>query len=142
METNDNVKFALAVLDIVNKKKEEIKVLTSQIIELEGDPKNIVKIKQNVQSILNAVAFCSNSNNNDLELVKLSAKTVFDEMRMCSGRNDQLVMPRSWGVLITHRLEEFCTYANAWNPIEFDFKKKSWKIEFKNLNIGGIIQNK
>jgi hypothetical protein len=82
METNDNVKFALAVLDIVNKKKEEIKVLTSQIIELEGDPKNIVKIKQNVQSILNAVAFCSNSNNNDLELVKLSAKTVFDEMRM------------------------------------------------------------
>lgn len=142
MATNDNAKFAMALLDIVNKKKEEIKKLTTEIIELESDSKNIVKIKQNVQSVLNAVAFCSNSKSNDLKQVKLSAEWVFDVIRMFPNKGDySLTKPNSIGVLISHQLEDFCTYANSWNPIEFDFSKKGWKIEFRNLNIG-IIQNK
>ena len=75
-------------------------------------------------------------------IYNLSAEMVFDVMRMCSNKDDRCsIEPDSWGVLITHRLEDFCTDANAWNPIEFNFTKKGWKIEFKNLNIG-IIQNK
>ncbi|MCW4046113.1 MAG: hypothetical protein NWE99_00915 [Candidatus Bathyarchaeota archaeon] len=136
METDDNVKFALAVLDLVSKKKEEIKTLTSEIIELESEHKNIVKIKQNVLSILNAVATCSNSRSCDLQLVKLSAEDIFHTIRMFRGDNDNL-----WGILLAHSLEDFCTYANAWNPIKFDFHKKGWKIEFKNLNIGAFICN-
>ena len=143
METNSSSKFALAVLEMVNKKKEEIKTLTSEIIALEDDPKNLVKIKQNVQSVLNAVACCSNSTSNDLELVKLSADIVFNVLRMCaSDENHTAIKREAWGVLITHQLEDFCIFANAWNPVKFDFGKKGWKIEFKNLNIGGIIGNK
>jgi hypothetical protein len=140
MATNDNAKFAIALLDIVNRKKEEIKKLTTEIIELESDSKNITKIKQNVQSVLNAVSLCSNSKSNDLRLVKLSAEWIFDTIRMFPGDYSS-TKPNSIGVLISHLLEDFCTNANAWNPIEFDFNKKGWKVEFKNLNIG-LIQNK
>lgn len=144
MDTDNNVKFALALMELVNKKKEEIKTLTSEIIELENDPKNIVKIKQDVQSILNAVASCSNSNSNDLEIVEGRADLVFYVMRMLT-ESDGTISSSSWhGRLISHQLEDFCTRANAWNPIKFDFTKKGLKVvlpKIKNLNLG-IITNK
>jgi hypothetical protein len=60
METVDEETFTITLLKMINEKREEIKKLTSEIMELEHDPKNVVKIKQNVQSILNAVASYSN----------------------------------------------------------------------------------
>lgn len=130
MGTADKEKFAITLLEMISKKREEIKSLTSEIMELENDPKNVVKIKQNVQSILNAVASCSNSKSNDLKLVTLCAELVFLNMRMCEENRD------CWDVLVVHELEDFCINANAWNPIEFDFSKKGLKIDLKNINIG------
>jgi hypothetical protein len=128
-------RFALALLEMINKKREEIKTLTSQIIEWENDPKNVVKIKQNIQSILNAVASISNENSNYLGRVMLIANSVLRAMRMCMD-DDYEVKPSSWKGLIPERLERFCTLANFWNPIDFDFNKKGLKIDFKNINLG------
>jgi hypothetical protein len=135
METTDKEKFAITLLEMINKKREEIKSLTSKIIELEEDPKNVVKIKQNVQSILNAVASYSNSKSNDLKIVTLSAELVFRMMKVCEDRNH--IIDRSWWHgLVINELEDFCISANAWNPIEFDFSKKGLKLDIKNVNIG------
>ena len=82
MDANNNSKFAIALLDMINKKKEEIRALTNEILQLEDDPKNIKKIRQNVLSILNAVTFCSDSKSNNLDLVKLKAGLVLDVLRM------------------------------------------------------------
>ncbi len=143
MKTDNTEDFALAVLELVTKKKEEINALTSEIIALEDNPRNIVKIRQNVQKILNAVACCSDSDSNDLELVKLSADMVFRVLRMCaSDENHTTVKPEAWGVIIIHELEDFCTFANSWNPVKYDFNKKGWKIEFKNLNLAAVVNNK
>jgi hypothetical protein len=143
METADKEKFAIALLDMINKKREEVKTLTSEIIALENDPKNVVKIKQNIQSIINAVASCSNSDSNDLEIIKLDANIIFKLIRMSKDNyDDHTIKPRSWQVLVTHRLEDFCIYANAWNPIKYDFNKKGWRIDFKNLNLSIININK
>jgi len=137
METTEKEKFAIALLDMINKKREEVKKLTSDIIALENDPKNVVKIKQYIQSIINAVASCSNSDSNDLEIIKLDANIIFRLIRMSKDSyDDQTIKPRSWHVLVTHRLEDFCIMANAWNPIKFDFSKKGLKIDLKNVNIG------
>jgi hypothetical protein len=75
---NVNEAFSLKSRNLKELKytREEIKRLTSEIMELEEDPKNIVKIKRNLQGILNAVVSCSNSNSNELELVKISAGMV------------------------------------------------------------------
>jgi hypothetical protein len=128
-------KFAIALLEMIDKKREEIKTLTSQIIEWENDPKNVVKIKQNIQSILNAVASISNKDNNDLEIVKLMADVILNDMRGCREDNYE-INPRSWDALIPPNLEDFCIHANCWNPIRFDFNKKGLKIDFKNINFG------
>jgi len=142
MVANEDTKFAVSLLEMVNKKKEEIGKLTNEIIEWEDDPKNIKKIKQSVLSILNAVTFCTDSKSYDLHLVTLSADMVFDVLRPFSNPDDpDEVEPDSFGLVITHQIEDFCNYANSWNPIKYDFTEKGWKIEFKNLNIG-IIQNK
>jgi hypothetical protein len=67
---------------------------------------------------------------------------VFDVLRPFSNADDpDEVEPDSFGLVITHQIEDFCNYANSWNPIKYDFTEKGSKIEFKNLNIGSI-QNK
>jgi hypothetical protein len=140
MEKVEQEKLALALLDMVNKKRDEIKTLTSEIMELESDPKNIVRIKQKVQSILNAVASFS-SDSNGLMIVKLNAELVFKAIRLSTDEDDQTVHPCSWHGFVVHELEDFCLSANSWNPIKSDFAKGSKiTINFpKTLNIASIV---
>jgi hypothetical protein len=56
---------------------------------------------------------CANSN--DLELVKLSAYLVFRVIRMSQKEKNHTINSRSWNVLVSHELEDFCIRANAWN---------------------------
>lgn len=141
MEKAEKEIFAIELLRIIDKKREQIKALTSEIMELENDPKNVVRIKKDVQSVLNAVASCSNPRSNYLEILRLEAKIIFDLIRFSTNR-DNTFDSRGWHLTIVHRLEDFCISANTWNPIEFDFNKKGLKIDFKNLNILGININK
>ena len=140
MERVEREKLALALLDMINQKREEIKTLTSEIMELESDPKNVVRIKQNVQSILNAVASFS-SDSNDLEIVRLDAELVFKVIRLSSDEDDHTIDSPSWHGLVVHELEDFCVNANSWNPIKSDFGKGSKiTINFpETLNIASIV---
>jgi len=140
MEKAEQEKLALALFEMISKKREEIKMLTSEIMELENNPKNVVRIKQNVQRILNAVASFS-SDSNDLEIVKLSAELVFLKIQMSTDENDRHVDPQYWHGLIVHELEDFCVNANSWNPVKSDFAKSSKIIiNFpKTLNIASIV---
>lgn len=139
MEKAEQEKLALALLDMINQKREEIKTLTSEIMELESDPKNVVRIKQNIQSILNAVASFS-SDSNDLRIVQVKAELVFQLIRLFT-HDGHIIIPQSWHRSVVHELEGFCIYANSWNPIKSDFAKGSKIIiNFpKTLNIASIV---
>lgn len=121
---------------MINRQREEIRKLTSEIIELENDSKNAIKIKQNVQSVLNAVASFSGSDRNDLELLKIKADLIFTKIRLSTEIANHTTKPKRWGIFITHPLEDFCICANSWNPIQFDFSKRGFKIDLKNVNFG------
>ena len=131
MDTNEK-EIALVLLDMVSKKREEIKTLTSEIMELENDPKNIERIKQKVYHVVNEVASLSKPKNDFLEILHSSAESVFTLFRL---------FPNPLSTIAVAGLERFCILANTWNPIEFDFNKKGLKIEFRNVNISGININ-
>lgn len=130
MPEAEKEKFMLALLELVNKKRDEIKTLTCEIMELENDPKNIVKIKQNIQCIVNDVASLSQPKSGYLEVIQSNASSIFGIIRLTIDKNN-ILRP----FVISH-IEEFCILANSWNPIEFDFSKKGVRIDLKNVNIG------
>jgi hypothetical protein len=130
MENADKEKFAVTLLKMINEKREEIKALTSEIMELENDPKNVVKIKQNIQCIVNAVASVSNSKSKYIEALQSSALAVLNLIRLSKNLGNPL------RPIVVAGLENFCVLANSWNPIEYDFSKKGLKLDLKNVNIG------
>jgi hypothetical protein len=139
MEKVEQEKLALALLDMINHKREEIKNLTSEIMELESDPKNVKRIKQNLQRIINAVASFS-SDSDDLRLIQAKAEFIF--LRIHSFTHDgDIIIPKTWHEMIVHELDGFCIYANSWSPIKSDFAKSSKiVINFpKTLNIASIV---
>lgn len=144
MEKAEQEKLALALFDRIDQKREDIKRLTSEIMELENDPKNVVRIKQDVQSVLNAVASFS-SDSDGLELVKSSAKLVFIAIQMETREDDHTIDASRWYGLVKE-LEDFCIEANSWNPIKFNFDKSSKiTINFQNINfaiLGNYLQFK
>jgi hypothetical protein len=144
MEGAQQERLAIALLRMVNEKREEIKTLTSEIMELESTVKNVVKIKQNIQKIINAVASFSSENSNDLVNVKLGADLVLTEIHFSTNTaeddgDDHIINSRWHGIV--HELDRFCISANSWNPIKSDFAKRSKIIiNFpKTLNIASIV---
>lgn len=58
MEKNNQEKFVLDLIDRVDRKREEIRKLSSEIMEheLNLNPDNILKIKQKIQGIISSMA--------------------------------------------------------------------------------------
>lgn len=140
MEITEKERLALALLDLINKKREEIKTLTFEIIELEVDINNVVKIKQNIQHILNAVASSPDPRSH---IIKLLAEDIFGNIRDSTGENN-VIYSNYWFPMIVTKLENLCIEANSWNPIEFNFNKKGSNINItvnfpKTLNIASIV---
>ncbi len=131
MDTNEK-EIALVVLAMVNKKREEIKTLTSEIIELKNNSNNIDRIKQNINNIVNAAASVSSPKNDYLENLQSNALATFKLFRAFQNPLSPIAVAG---------LENFCIIANSWNPINYDFTKKGLKIVFKNINISGINVN-
>ena len=132
-------RFYLELLKVLNKKREEVNVLTREIMALENNPspQNITQIRQNITNIINALACCQNSKNNILKRTKGKADLILHQMR--TGEQDSQAMDTDmWRDCIVRDLDEFCILANGWNPIEFDFNNKKLRIVFKNINVGLI----
>jgi hypothetical protein len=140
MEKAEEEKLALALINMIDQKREKIKRLTCEIIELENDPKNVVKIKQDVQSVLNAVASFS-SDSEFLAIIALDTKMISTEIQMETSKDTQTINAAGWHALVVPELENFCIYANSWNPIKSDFGKGAKIIiNFpKTLNIASIV---
>lgn len=137
VEKAEQEKLALALLDMINQKREEIKTLASEIMALKGDPKNVGRIRRNVLNILEAVAFFSSARAsnvlgdirlsafsmdssvcNDLGSLRLRAELALDAIQERADADDYTVDPSSWWhEVVGDLLERFCVSANSWNPI-------------------------
>lgn len=127
MSASENERLALAVLEMVKEKKAEIKILTCELMALADNPENSVKIKQNIQAIVNAVSSVSNSSSTG---ISSNAKAVLTLMRLSEDHENHFQSTVRRGI------EDFCVVANSWNPIDYDFSKKGIKINLKNLSFG------
>jgi hypothetical protein len=89
MEKAEQEKLFLVLLNMINQKKDEVKTLTCEIMELKNDQKNAPKIEQDIQKILNAVTFFQ-SETNDTEYFKLTAKAIFARIGLATGEDRDL----------------------------------------------------
>jgi hypothetical protein len=138
MEKAEKEKLALALLNMINQKREEIKNLASEIIELESNPQNVVRIKQNILRVINAVNSFSPEDFVSYS-VKVKADLIFGLFQL--DDNNESALPHDWHDDIVPNLEEFCLRANSWNPLEIDLSKSPRIIINlpKNLNILSIV---
>lgn len=139
MEITEKERFALALLEMISKKREEIKTLTSDITELENDlsPNNIMKIKQDIQGIVNAIAsFTSGSDGLFLHSSEFEANRLLTKLNEYQDDKNKVNSIFKKDKHLRFSLDQFCTMVNTWNPMEFDFSKKGLKIDLKNVNIG------
>ena len=109
---------------MLTEKKDEIRKLTEEIIDLEIDTKkNASEIKKKVTGILSLISIIasySKSKNYDLEAINDMGKLMF------------LQLNRRYPPLATLFLELFCNTVNA---IQFDFTKRDVKINIPKIDV-------
>jgi hypothetical protein len=133
----DEKEFVLTLIDKVNEKRKEINTLTSRILALESDlnPKNVLEIKQNINSIINAIAsFTSPSGRSFLNNFRLKANNLLTQLNEYQNDEKSSISFFKKDEHIIFLLDHFCSSANTWNPLGFEFTNKRIRIEFKNLN--------
>jgi hypothetical protein len=109
-------------------KKEEIRKLTIEILDMASNPENELEIKKkliSIISLLSTIASYSSSKNVDLDAYTKFIQLIFSCMS-----------EKLW-FLSEMLIEIACNYANA---VRFDFTKKNVEIHLPPINI--FIQNK
>jgi hypothetical protein len=105
-------------------KKEDMRKLTTEILDLMNKPKKQLELKKKITSVLSlmsTIASYSDSKNYNLQVFTDVANMVFACM------NYEELNP-----IFEYNLEEFCNYANS---ITFDFTKKGFKINIPKIDI-------
>ena len=113
-------------------KKEEIRELTEQIIELSTSFRNGEEIKQcvtGILSLLSTIASYSDSKNYDLNTITELANLVCENLRRPS---DLTPFDKAVWHLREASLVRFC---NVVNSIRFDFTKRGIKINVPKIDI-------
>jgi len=107
-------------------KKEEIRKLTTEILDIMDDPKKQSEVKKKITSILSllsTIASYSNSKNYNLDAFTQMANVIFT---FGIGRHGEL------RPLTVFEIETFCNYVNS---IQFEFTRKDFKIRIPKIDI-------
>jgi hypothetical protein len=130
----------IEILRTIDKKREEIKTLTSKILELKEDIDNKVEITQLMNKILSNVysAYTPNS-----DLTRLQCLNIIQGIESLS-RQEKRFEVHNWNHSIVPQIVRFCMEASEWNPIDLDLVAKGSKTIIninlpKNINLGNII---
>jgi hypothetical protein len=102
-------------------KKEEIRNLTAEIMEIMSEAGQVTNVKSKITdilSILSTVGSYAKLKDYDLSLFTLMAKNIF--ALMPTAQPDAKIRE-----YLMKRIERFCIYANS---IQFDFTRKDLKI--------------
>jgi hypothetical protein len=108
-------------------KKEEIRKLTVEILDMTNDEKNAQEIKKRMTSVishLNTIASFSNARNYNLEAFTACVNALFLTMT-------EEQMYKLWIVSPIY-IEQICNYANS---MRFDFTKKDVKIHLPKIDL-------
>ena len=109
-------------------KKEEIRNLSAEIMEIMNEPGQITNIKSKITdilSILSTIGSYAKSKDYDSSLFTLMAENIFQLMPVSQPH----AKIRAY---LIKRIERFCIYANS---IQFDFTKKGLKINLPKIDI-------
>lgn len=131
--------IVIELLQLIDKKREEIKALTCRVMELKDNINNKVEITQLIQKILNNVYFASTPNSHLIETYSL---TVFQQLE--ANENDSAMEETNWKRHVAPQLTRICMEANSWSPLDIDVLMKSSKIVVnvnlpKSINLASII---
>lgn len=151
--------------EMLEKERDEIKRLAMEILELENDPKNSVKLKQNVigiQSSISRIASYSNPEQYKLDICTKIAKAVLsllsgnptedvqkeiekilidppeEILKRFKMKRDQWFIPHqnvAYPLWWGFAVNGLDTYCNYVNSIRFDFTKKGLKIIFPKMTL-------
>ena len=149
----------------LEKERDKIKELSMEILELENDPNNSVKLKQNVIGIqfsINRLSSYSRINQNKLDACAKIASAVLgllsskppeevikgleseiidpsDELlKKAKIKRDQWVLPHqnvAYPLWWSYVVDALDIYCNFVNSIRFDFTKKGLKINFPKITL-------
>lgn len=107
-------------------KKEEIRKLTTEILDIMDDPKKQSGVKKKITSILSllsTIASYSDSKNYNLDAFTQMANVIFT---FGLERHEEL------RPLTVFEIETFCNYVNS---IQFEFTRKDFKIRIPKIDI-------
>lgn len=108
-------------------KKEEIRRLTTEILEMASNPDNVLEIKKRFTSILahlNTIASFSDSKNYDLDRLTAAINVLFITMRREKRAHIWIVSPLYIEVA-----------SNYLNSVRFNFTKRDVKIHLPKIDI-------
>ena len=108
-------------------KKEEIRKLTLEILDIANDPRQATEIKKKIASILSILSTIGSyaKPKEDLTFFTRMADLIFYEMSLL---DPDTCSPEDW---IYERIEEFCIYVNS---VQFEFTKTGLKIRMPKIS--------
>lgn len=119
---------------MLNEKREEIRKLTLEILDMMDKPQQALEIKKKITSILsliNSIASYSNAKNYDVNRFTDVADSIFELINEYVADSGEW-SDSYWSIGVKVGLEKFCNYANS---IRFDFTKRDFKIHIPKIEI-------
>ncbi len=110
-------------------KKEEIRNLTTQILEIANDPRQATEIKKKIASILSNLSIIGSyaKPRRNLTFFTHMADWIFRQINLYDPNT---CSPRDWWV--SFMIEKFCILVNS---IRFEFSKTGLKIHIPKIDI-------
>jgi hypothetical protein len=123
---------------MLSTKKEEIKNVTNEILDLYNDPKNATEIKKRIMGIQSLVSTIGSYSKSKKELdYFITAGNALFNLMMFASELDKLDMPISNNAMWTGVRRGLETYCSAANSLHFDFTESGIKLF---INIESIIK--